>query len=494
MITINEALNNYYGFKTLYENSYNKEKRDIIKNTKIGWAEKRSTFQKLKYKCINCKRPVGTVFSQKFSDNEYSGFKTLSAICGDPVNPCLLNINITLDSVNLFEEYISGFDDNIKEYKNKIIKDKNDLLFGYTTSEKVLEDFNEFKELLNQIYEIKNDYLELLIHRTDNIEKKKELDQLLVESFEIINNIKRDIQSFNLDNNVQLVNDTIRNNYVDLLITKPAENGNPSEIGKLEIIRNLKYAHNSVEYDDDTNEYFLIQKKNTIQQLEVTSDSKVINYVFGVINTKSKTKKNKKMSSNKTKTKKLLIEESSSNNDEEPEPEPTKEQTVISKAPIISPDKTIGWEDPLYKKAWQILSEQHKIALNNDPDWLQKSMDSYVNLFKQNKFVLKFFYPENIIFPPRLINIDGNDRYDFGNELYNEIINKSPNLVEAYLKDLNKNGDVELTSKGNEVVYSNNKKPLGDIERAKPDIWFKNSIERAIYSALYPVRSQLIIN
>ena len=69
MISFNEALNNYYQFKTLYETSYNKEKRDIINNKKLSWNEKRSEFQKLKKKCINCKRPVGTIFSRNFNDD-----------------------------------------------------------------------------------------------------------------------------------------------------------------------------------------------------------------------------------------------------------------------------------------------------------------------------------------------------------------------------------------------------------------------------------------
>ena len=94
MISFNEALNNYYQFKTLYETSYNKEKRDIINNKKLSWNEKRSNFQKLKQKCINCKRPVETIFSRKFNDDGYSGFTTLSAVCGDRIKPCKLNNHV----------------------------------------------------------------------------------------------------------------------------------------------------------------------------------------------------------------------------------------------------------------------------------------------------------------------------------------------------------------------------------------------------------------
>ena len=102
MISFNEALNNYYQFKTLYETSYNKEKRDIINNKKLSWNEKRSIFQKLKPKCINCKRPVGTFFSSKFSNDEYNGFKIISAVCGDRVKPCKLSIKLKIERRNIW--------------------------------------------------------------------------------------------------------------------------------------------------------------------------------------------------------------------------------------------------------------------------------------------------------------------------------------------------------------------------------------------------------
>ena len=48
-----------------------------------------------------------------------------------------------------------------------------------------------------------------------------------------------------------------------------------------------------VEYDEDTNEFHLIQKKNTIESLEEPFNSEVISYVFGVFESKGKTKKKK---------------------------------------------------------------------------------------------------------------------------------------------------------------------------------------------------------
>ena len=310
MISFNEALNNYYEFKTIYETSYNKEKRDIINNKKLSWNEKRNNFQKLKPKCINCKRPVGTFFSRKLTDDKNGGFKTLLAICGDRVSPCKLNINIKLDIVKSLENNIKEFDYNIKEYKKKIIQKKNELLFGYITPETAVNTFDEYKIILNETYELQKFFIELL-NKTDNEEKKEELNELLIEYYSIIKNIKQNIKDANIDNNIQLIEDTVRNNYVDLLMNKPSTSGNPPQVGRLEKIRNLKYMYNNVEYDEDTNKYHLIQKKNTIESLEEPFSSEVISYVFGINESKGKTKK-KINKESKTKTRKLLIVEDSS--------------------------------------------------------------------------------------------------------------------------------------------------------------------------------------
>ena len=460
MISFNEALNNYYQFKTLYETSYNKEKRDIINNKKLSWNEKRSNFQKLKQKCINCKRPVETIFSRKFNDDGYSGFTTLSAVCGDRIKPCKLNINLKTDSVDSLENNIKSLDDSIKENKKTIIQKKNELLFGYITAEKAINTFEEYKQILNDTYELKNYFLEILMNKTDNEDKKKELKELLTEYYLIIKNIDQDVKDANIDGNIQLIEDTIRNNYVDLLMNKP------DQVGKLEKIRNLKYMYCKVEYDEDTNEYHLIQKKNTIESLEEPFGSEVISYVFGVFESKGKTKKKREKEKEiKPKTRKLRIEEGSSSKE--------KEQAVIpSKLPIIGEDGSITWQDENYKKAWSRLSPKHKELLARYPEWLQESMDLYAKNIQESK-IQKFVYPRNVIFPPTRLP---NGTYDFGNEFYNEVIKNYKDLIMDYQKDLERIG-----------------KPGNNVTKELADKWFKGRLEEKIYDYLYPLRSQLIV-
>jgi hypothetical protein len=220
-----------------------------------------------------------------------------------------------------------------------------------------------------------------------------------------------------------------------------------------------------VEYDEDTNEYHLIQKKNTIESLEEPFGSEVISYVFGVFESKGKTKK-KKEKEIKPKTRKLRIEEGSSSKEKE------QEQAVIpSKLPIIGEDGSITWQDENYKKAWSRLSPKHKELLARNPEWLQESMDLYAKSIQENK-IQKFVYP-NVIFPPNRLP-DGT--YDFGNEFYNEVIKNYKDLIIDYQKDLERIG-----------------KPGNNVTKELADTWFKGKLEEKVYSYFYPVRSQLII-
>jgi GDPmannose 4,6-dehydratase len=69
----------YYKLKTAYENAYNVDKNKIIKMKDLSWKEKRIEFSKLKPKCINCKRAVGSLFYT----TKNKGERTLVAKCGD---------------------------------------------------------------------------------------------------------------------------------------------------------------------------------------------------------------------------------------------------------------------------------------------------------------------------------------------------------------------------------------------------------------------------
>ena len=68
--TVDNVVNEYYKLKNKYETEINNNKRRIINNKSLSNKEKRSEFQKLKPKCVNCHRPGGTIFSTRFFESK----------------------------------------------------------------------------------------------------------------------------------------------------------------------------------------------------------------------------------------------------------------------------------------------------------------------------------------------------------------------------------------------------------------------------------------
>ena len=69
-IKLLESVNTFYKLKNQYDDINLKLRRKIIKNEELSWKEKRVEFKKLRPKCINCKRPFGTLFSISYNPEE----------------------------------------------------------------------------------------------------------------------------------------------------------------------------------------------------------------------------------------------------------------------------------------------------------------------------------------------------------------------------------------------------------------------------------------
>jgi hypothetical protein len=176
---------------------------------------------------------------------------------------------------------------------------------------------------------------------------------------------------------------------------------------KLNDLLNLKYNVNLVEYDDVEGVYRLIQKKNSIYDLEDIYIAPVINnFNYGEIYTGKTSSKKKKP------VKKLKIL------GEDEEEEENNKMNIVQ--PNYNEDGTISWEDQNYQNVWNRFSIPYKKALMEDKDWLLETMNEYVDNTKQNKPLI-FVKPNNLIIPPQILE-DGS--YDFGNKTYNDIFNK----------------------------------------------------------------------
>lgn len=283
-----EAVNEYFKLKSKYETDIQNEIKRISNKKSLTKREKRSEFKAFKPKCIECKRPVGTHFSTKYDKEK--NYRVLTAFCGDIINPCGLRIVINsgrgLDS---YLDVVTDVEKSIQENKNNLIQDKNDLLFGYITTEEAL---NNFEFLKKEISEFTNSYSFHLGELNDIINNKEEkeiLDKNQETSYLLMDEIKELMDKFNKTENQQFVKDAVEI-YVNQL--QPL----------LKKIRETKYSSNRVELEN--NIYYLTQEKFTIEDIESAGVlPEVLEFHLGSGNriTQAKTRKARDTTQNKTK-------------------------------------------------------------------------------------------------------------------------------------------------------------------------------------------------
>ena len=260
-----DALNLFYSMKSQYETNLNKEKTKIINNKDLSNREKQREFKKLKPKCINCKRPVGTIFATIYDEKEDG--RQNKAQCGDRTNPCDLNIVINLGKIIRLEDFLEMDEKDISKLKVDIIKDKNDLIFGYITTEEALDKFEKSKENLNELVSSYELSLEKFMMVINNKEKKEELRKI---EKEIKSNISYIKDALKKDTTQKSVNDIIAFQINEMM-------------PKVEQRQELLYPYNAVETIN--NNCYLNQKKVTIEQLEnnySVNNVKVLDMTVGV--------------------------------------------------------------------------------------------------------------------------------------------------------------------------------------------------------------------
>jgi hypothetical protein len=263
-----DILNQYFRYKDNYENIIKKEKKQISQIEGLSWKEKRIEFLKRKPKCINCKRPVGTIFTNKV---EKDG-RHLIALCGDRKNPCPFNININLGIVENLKDSLENDEKILNENKRDIIIDKNDLLFGYIAADDAVSKFDVLKELVNENTKVYEFTLQTLENVTDNDEKKEELFKIQTEFYKNIENYRFIIKQFEKTGNNQLIIDA-----VDLYVNNMHPRANE--------IMNKKYNYNGVEYNEDSNTFHLVQIPITNEKLEwdlSDNGQKVVSFKVGL--------------------------------------------------------------------------------------------------------------------------------------------------------------------------------------------------------------------
>ena len=188
-----ETLKVFLNLKTYYENTLYEKRKEVYesKKTMKGKNTARKLAQQVKPLCINCKRPVGTIFSVK--KGEYT------AICGDAnaQTKCNLNVKLLRGDFSSHDSLLYLFHEEMEELKEKIISRKLDTLFNYVDEnravskfKKELEDYNftsgMFKQLYEKNIELHNDPMrkELIIKKENDVYKLMETINKLLEEYE----------------------------------------------------------------------------------------------------------------------------------------------------------------------------------------------------------------------------------------------------------------------------------------------------------------------
>ena len=297
-----EGLNTYYKLKSAYEEKLSKEKNKVINKSDLSWKEKRREYKSIKPKCINCNKVGGTIFTNKFDEDSYG--KTLTAVCGNRENPCPLNIVIHLGNIVRSDDLLVDDEKKISDYKTQIVKDKNDLIFGYIKTEEAIDRFDKIKVKLNETISFYEMILESYLNIIDNKEKEEESKRLKEGIYNNIQSIKTYIEEYDKTENTKFVSDA-----VDLYINELSP--------RVTKLRNNDYAVNYVNYDFDDDTYHLIQKKFNIDDIENNLSDKwgveKLQVGVGVGVSSKNVDKSKK---NKTKTPLLIVDEASASDSE----------------------------------------------------------------------------------------------------------------------------------------------------------------------------------
>jgi hypothetical protein len=420
---IKEALNEFFKLKFNYENQIMTNKKKIINKKFLSKREKRIEYNKLKPKCINCKRPGGTIFSNIYvpeTDSEDS-YRKLQALCGVISDPCNLNIIIQLAKVELLPQLLSSMEKEMKEYKNKVIEDKNKLLFGFLNTEEVVDRFESIKEYISNLSSLYEEYLENYNKIVDNNEKQDMLNENITKFYTEIQKIKDCIYKMNETNNTQYAIDAT-NIYTTVLMPL------------MHTIRELKYNETFVWHNEYTSTCNLIQNKYSIENLSFSSSNdKVVAFDIGYSGLKSSKKKQITILSSSSSLNNTEQEEENILDERKDKGNELAENSENEEAiPIYTDEGVDGvkWNNKSYDKLWSKLPAELRLSLITDHEWLQEFMVSCKNA-RSNGKPCQIISPKNLVIPPE-ISPDG--KADFGIKIYNDAYNAlSEDLKKKYL-------------------------------------------------------------
>jgi hypothetical protein len=192
-----EALNEFFRLKGEYQSKVSDMMKKAFKKEPSRRLGKLAALS-VKPPCINCKRPVGTIFSNRENDK-------YTAICGDKGNPCNLNIKIFNGRTVNLVYILNVYQDEINDIKDSIIRQKLDTLFSYTTEEKSVELFKKELENYNTNSKIFKDLLVKYNDLYNNKEKKESIDKKTEKIYLLVEKVRDLIKEYKKTENHRIL-------------------------------------------------------------------------------------------------------------------------------------------------------------------------------------------------------------------------------------------------------------------------------------------------
>lgn len=265
-----ESMNDYFRLKYVYDRN-TMDARHLAKDKAIkrglGLKKAIKIAKKLRPKCVNCKRPVGTVF--KTREDRFLAY------CGDTVEPCALRIELfkgKFESDNEFADYTQKM---LLETKEKIICQKMDVLFNYSSEEETVAKFKDLIEDYNLLSVLHKSDLDIREDKRFNLHKR----ELIKGKMHTISDIKGKMNAF-MDEYEASDNRDALHSAMDIYIREYMPEINNLRMLKYSVMEMVIPA--SIQ-DPTTKIRALNQSAASVRQLETFHGEvpKVIKYVTG---------------------------------------------------------------------------------------------------------------------------------------------------------------------------------------------------------------------
>jgi len=243
-----ECLYTYFELKKRYEDGVLRMKRVAYASSKNKKAA-RVKVADLKPKCIECARPVGSIFKKEG--------RNYIARCGDSKNPCSFEIELFSGEYSLITDMLGYYERLTEIIKEQIMIDKLKVLFHHVTEKEGVELFKTSLDLYTEekvhMTTLKKEYDDLYF----NEERNEKIDSKLKKIKEIQERIKVLFDKAAEEASESIVTDAMTI-YVKELIP---------EMENLQII---KYDTREILVDEFTNVATLFQVPWRVQQIEYT--------------------------------------------------------------------------------------------------------------------------------------------------------------------------------------------------------------------------------